>query len=210
MCGRFNYGSDIRDVQAWTDLISEWPDIQSNFNVAPSAQIAVFRSGIGETMRWGMIAPWSKEFDSKYATFNARIETLQEKPTFRNAWRNAQRCLIPMSGYYEWKGEKGNKQPFYVSDPNVGIIVAAGLFEIWDETRLSCTMLTRPAANEIEHIHSRMPVMLNIDSANEWMNNKSGIDDLLKLDLPDVIFFPVSRAVGNTKNNSPDLITPLD
>jgi len=78
-------------------------------------------------MRWGMIPSWSKSFDSKYATFNARIETVDEKPTFRNALKNAQRCLIPMAGYYEWSGAKGSKQPFYITDRETGGMVVAGL-----------------------------------------------------------------------------------
>lgn len=104
----------------WTNVLKEWPLVNLSYNVTPTSMIAGFRTSSGELMRWGMIPPWAKEFDSKYSTFNARIETVVDKPTFRNAWKKSQHCLIPMAGYYEWCGEKSRKQPYYITDLNTG------------------------------------------------------------------------------------------
>jgi len=210
MCGRFNYGSDIRQVQGWADTLVNWPEQSDSFNVAPTTQITAFRGDSGELMRWGMIAHWSKEFDSKFATFNARIETVEGKPTFRNAWKKSQRCLIPMTGYYEWKGQKGDKQPFYITDRDAGIIVTAGLYEAWGDSQHSCTMLTMPANKELVHIHARMPIMLSNESANNWLCGKLDKNGLLATESPNVIYYPVSKEVSNVRNSSANLIEPID
>jgi len=161
-------------------------------------------------MRWGIIPPWSKEFGSKYATFNARIETVANKPTFRNAWNKSQRCLIPMAGYYEWCGDKGNKQPFYITDRDTGGLVVAGLYESWGNNKLSCTVLTMPADDELNRIHPRQPVILTPKTTNDWLSDQSGKENLTNQERPNVIYYPVSKAVGNIRNDSLNLTEPID
>ena len=194
----------------WTERLKEWPVVNQRFNVAPTTQVAAFRNTAGKAMRWGMIPSWSNSFDSKYATFNARIETVDEKPTFRNAWKKAQRCLIPMAGYYEWTGAKGSKQPFYISDRDTGGMVVAGLYESWGENQLSCTILTMPANDELAHIHPRMPIMLTPDTADDWLSGSSDKQTLARNEQPNVIYYPVSKSIGNVRNDSPELIEPID
>lgn len=129
MSGRYN--NHIKELQGWISLLKQWPDVKQSYNVAPGSTVTAFRSGteLGEAMRWGLVPTWAKEFDSEYATFNAHLETIETKPTFKTPWKKAQRCLIPMAGYYEWQGEKGNKQPYYVTDQFTGGLVVAGLYE---------------------------------------------------------------------------------
>lgn len=196
-------------MHGWVALLKEWPsDHERRYNRPPSSPVVAFRRKSGEVMRWGMVPGWAKEFDSKYATFNARIESVADKPTFRNAWNKQQRCLIPMAGYYEWVGEKGDKQPVYITDPNAGLIVAAGLWESWGEREdLSCTMLTMPSDRELEPIHPRMPVMLEPNQTQAWL---SGDIDVNELKRPNLIYHPVSKAVGNVRNESERLIEPID
>jgi len=122
-------------MQGWADSLEKWPDIEPNYNVAPTSNVAAFRTSTGESMRWGLIPEWAESFDSKYSTFNARLETVNERPTFKSAWKKAQRCLIPMAGYYEWKGEKGNKRPYYVTDRFAGGLVAAGIYDSFNQAR---------------------------------------------------------------------------
>ncbi|MEO0368226.1 MAG: SOS response-associated peptidase, partial [Pseudomonadota bacterium] len=140
MCGRFD--DHLPKMHGWSDLLGEWSQdmlgVTPSYNVSPTATIAAFSCDQGQVgeplaMRWGMIPSWSKSFESKYATFNARIETAASKPTFRTAWREQRRCLIPMAGYYEWQQTQDGKQPFYITDKNAGILVAAGLFEPWSD-----------------------------------------------------------------------------
>ena len=192
----------------WASMLKEWPEVYQSYNVAPTSKITVFRSNAGEVMRWGMIPAWAREFDSKYATFNARIETVAEKPTFRNAWNNGQRCLIPLAGYYEWKGEKGDKQPFYITDRNEGGLVVAGLWESWGQNQqLSCTILTKPADQELSNIHQRVPVMLTPDLAQAWLSE--GLDASV-VERPEVIYYPVDKQVGNSSNDGIELIQATD
>lgn len=213
MCGRFN--NHYNPMRGWAELLAEFPDVEHSYNIGPSRQIAAFRSTSGDPMRWGLIPGWSKTFDSSYATFNARIESLAEKPAFRNAWQRNQRCLIPMAGYYEWQGPKGEKQPYYISDFDTGGLVAAGLYEQWGEqNQLSCTMITQPAITRMDSIHHRMPVLLKPDDARRWLNseaigNHQGQDFLLSTEPPKLGWHPVSKAVGNVRNDEPRLIQPI-
>lgn len=207
MCGRYN--NHLPKMHGWAEALKEWPIIEPSFNVAPSSMIASFRTRRGEAMRWGMVPPWAQTFDSKFATFNARIETVDEKSTFKNAWNQSQRCLIPMAGYYEWSGLKDNKTPFYISDQNQGCLVVAGLYEEWSNGQLSCTMLTAAAKGDLSHIHHRMPIMLTQDGVKDWIYGENDKDSILNLAQPEVSFYPVSSAIGNVKNNDPSLIIPV-
>jgi len=210
MCGRYN--NHLPKMHGWAQALQEWPEeVVSSFNVAPTMSVAAFRQTTGEAMRWGLIPAWSKEFDSKYATFNARVETISDKSTFRSAWKKKQRCLIPMAGYYEWKGLKGAKQPFYISGKDNGLVVA-GLYEAWGESELlSCTIITRPADEDLGHIHGRMPVILDPKNGKSWLdgNLSSPAEFLINITKPPLISYPVSNAVGNTRNNNPDLINQV-
>jgi putative SOS response-associated peptidase YedK len=194
----------------WANALEQWPNVDLSYNVAPTRQIAAFRNQTGEAMRWGMIPPWAKQFDSKFATFNARIETVADKPTFGNAWLKSQRCLIPMAGYYEWCGDKGNKQPLCITDLNAGGLVVAGLYESWGDNQLSCTVLTMAANSELSHIHPRQPIMLNPKTAKIWLDGESDQNTLIGQTRPSIIYYPVSKAIGNVRNDTPELIEPID
>ncbi len=219
-------------MHGWSELLAEWPlhelaerlGISSSYNVAPSRLIAALPIVDGEiqqpqAMRWGMIPAWSKSFESRYATFNARSESVAEKPTFRNAWKHSQRCLIPMAGYYEWRStnsepsQKPSKQPVYISDPNSGVMLAAGLYEPWgNRGDVSCTMLTRSANEALSPIHPRMPVLLTSETASTWMNadNDELGDWLLDAPQPELLYWPVAKAVGNVRNDTSKLIEAID
>ena len=209
---------------AWADMLQQWPDVRQRYNVGPSATIAVFIAGtsgkqsyISQAMRWGLVPAWSKQFDSKYATFNARVEGIADKPSYRAAWKNQRRCLIPMAGYYEWQNDPASthKQPFYITDLNIGGLLAAGLFELWDQSgdsRLSCTMITRAADSGLDKIHHRMPVMLSVENANSWMNGdlEQPVEFIQELQTPDIVYWPVDKSVGNVRNNHVGLSQPID
>lgn len=219
MCGRFANRVNKTDdgisfsPSDWDELLKIWPDVNPSYNIAPSEQIAAFRSPAGKAMRWGLIPHWAKTFESEFATFNARIESLQEKPAFRDAWRNNQRCLIPMFGYYEWQGEKGNKQPYFIYDPNSPGLVVAGLYDQWgSQANYSCTMITKAANSKLEEIHPRMPVLLTPRSAKQWMNldQNQALEYLMDVAAPEIDFYPVSKAVGNVKANGKRLTEPLE
>ena len=213
MCGRFN--NHYHPMRGWAQLLSTFPDVEKSFNIGPSRDIASFRGPNGEAMRWGLIPAWSESFQSRYATFNARVESVAEKPTFRTAWQRNQRCLIPMAGYYEWHGPKGQKQPYYISDTETGGLVAAGLYDAWgSEQQLSCTMITRAADHGLADLHPRMPVLLTPETAQHWLHSDhlTGAQAqafLAKAATPTLNWHPVSTAVGNVRNDDPRLIQPI-
>ena len=228
MCGRFD--NHLPKMIGWADALRDWPDVPLSYNVAPSTQIAAFTGSSenpdmlqGSAMRWGMVPGWAKEFGSKYATFNARVETVADKPTFRNAWKRQQRCLIPMSGYYEWQTISGVKQPFFITDRNVGGLMAAGLYEAWSPSKTpagnldeesavlhSCTMITRAADAGLDRIHHRMPILLKPDTAEQWLYGSPQQDFLLQCEAPEVVYWPVDKAVGNVRNDHERLSEPVD
>lgn len=210
MCGRFV--NRVPEMAEWTELLKIWPDVNLSYNVSPSQTIAAFRSPAGKAMRWGLIPHWAKEFSSDFSTFNARLESVNEKPAFRDAWVNSQRCLIPMLGYYEWQGPKGSKQPYFIRPIQDKGLVMAGLYDVWGaDKQYSCTILTRPADPDLKEIHGRMPVMLAPDTAQDWlsMDKESAQDFLMHTVKPEIEFYPVSKDVGNALANGKRLIEPM-
>ncbi|MFQ3248142.1 MAG: putative SOS response-associated peptidase YedK [Arenicella sp.] len=189
MCGA--YHTHLSAMHGWSESLKQWPEQQYGADAFPRSQVAAFRSKTGEAMRWQMIPPWAKEFDSKHPTHNARIETVEEKPTYRNAWRRKQHCLIPMAGYYEWTGEKGSKTKWYITDKDTDGLVVAELWDEWGKDKqLSCTMITRDADDYMSRVHHRMLHFLTPETAPAWMAGEMTINQLHDLELPNVIYYP--------------------
>jgi putative SOS response-associated peptidase YedK len=165
-------------------------------------------------MRWGLIPRWwSKSLKELPAIFNARVETVANKPMFRDAFRR-NRCIIPVSGYYEWRTMSDGKQPYYITPRNDSILSFAGLWDEWDrvnnETVTSCTIIITDANSFTRTIHDRMPVVLEREKVGAWLSGEAGTellrpapDDLLRM-------CPVSKRVskpGNTDDAT--LIEPI-
>ena len=149
--------------------------------------------------------------------FNARNETVLEKPAFRNAFIRG-RCLIPASGWYEWKRDGGSKQPYYLK-PHTGEPLAfAGLFDVWrgeGEKRLvSCTVLTTTAPDELTWLHERAPVVLDYDHYDRWLDRSTpDIADLSELLRPypadELEVYPVTPKVNRAGTDEPELLEPV-
>jgi putative SOS response-associated peptidase YedK len=162
---------------------------------------------------------------------NARMETVHEKPAFRRAFA-ARRCLLPADGYFEWypteqktKAGKPLKQPFFIRPADGGVMAMAGLYEIWrDPTRAeddpqrflwTCTVLTTTAEDSVGHIHDRMPLLVEPDRYDGWLDpSNANVDDLKRLLVPAapgrLEAYPVSTAVNSVRNNGPELVDPLE
>jgi putative SOS response-associated peptidase YedK len=171
-------------------------------------------------MRWGLIPSWARPEPQSlkigYSTFNARAEGIGTRPAFRGAWKAGRRCLVIADGYYEWR--EADKQPFAVALGNRGPMTFAGL---WDasrtpdgETLKSFAIITTNANALLEPLHTRMPVLLAPDCWATWLGEQStGDAELRALFKPypgaAMTFWLVDRRVGNVRNDSPDLFTPL-
>ncbi len=212
MCGR--YSNHVKAMLDWSALLGDWPEaIRASNNIAPGQFIAAFSSDGGTAMRWGLIPSWSNEVSGKYSTFNARIETVGDKSTFRHAWTHSQRCLIPALGYYEWRSESNGKQPYFIRSPGNPLFFA-GVFEPprGDLIPGSCTILTRAARPDLASLHSRMPVMLSLDNSQQWFeSNPEAAMELVRDEPgPSLEFHPVSKKVNNARNEADDLIESID
>ena len=218
MCGRF--ASALKPSDAWLELMQEWSDkLFNRYNVSPGSQIGAFVEGRCHAMRWGLVPSWSKQIDTRYSTFNARIEAIEQKPAYRDAWRKGKRCLVPALGYYEWRVENDLKQPYFVTHPDSEPLVFAGLWDecqIGDGTLKSCTIITMDSKGDLASLHDRMPVMLDPDAARDWLADTAG--DAAKqvlLQQNRVVLgepmrvYAVDRRVNRSSEEGPDLVEPL-
>jgi putative SOS response-associated peptidase YedK len=219
MCGRAKLPEDVSEIKL--DLKTDFDEIgdyRPRWNAAPTSQLPVLVSTHGKRtltlMRWGLIPAWAKDTKIGYSTFNARAEDIETRPAFRGAWKACRRCLVVADGYYEWRDS--DRQPFAVALENRGPMTFAGLWDLWrgpDGKPLKSFAIVTTQANEfLKTLHNRMPALLTPDCWAAWLGEASGND--LKCMLkpyPDrgMTFWPVTRRVGNVRNDDPDLFAPL-
>ena len=222
MCGRKTLTKDMRSIIEEL-AIEEWENPDNyipSYNIAPT-QISPILIDEGKRivkpMRWGLIPSWAK--DDKFASkmINARIETLTEKPSYKNLLTN-NRCIVITDGYYEWKQSGGHKIPYYIKHPDDKLIPMAGLYDVWKSSDgniiPSYTVITKPSREHIAEIHERMPAVLSQDAIGGWLNsNDTSKIDLLKFvqaSKSELIKYPVSTLVNSVSNNSPECIKSSD
>jgi putative SOS response-associated peptidase YedK len=184
MCGRATHRLSWAEIYRFIAPKAA-PNLRPNYNLCPTQEIhaVVEREGGRELapMRWGLVpAWWKKGLKELPATFNARAETVAEKPMFRDAFRRA-RCLVPISGYFEWVTAPDGKQPFYFSRVDGAPITVAGLWDEWrnPETReplRSCTMIITAANDFTRKVHDRMPAILEPESFAPWLSGAAGTE----------------------------------
>jgi putative SOS response-associated peptidase YedK len=222
MCGRFVIKADPDQIQAAFKLEEVTTTIEPNYNVAPTQTVVtvVQRDGrnVLEAMRWGLIPVWAKEMGIGAKMINARAESVADKPTFKRPLKS-QRCLIVADGFYEWPKKGASKDPVFIHCKAKGPIGFAGLYDTWkspDGERLtSCTIITTTANELMKPIHDRMPVILPKTAYKRWLDpSNQDLDELVPLLQPypanKMLAYRVSTLVNSTRNNSPDLIRPVD
>ena len=220
MCGRFVLTADTDMVQMAFNLTSVAHPIAPRFNIAPSQPIAVITNDDPKTLtyhQWGLIPSWSKDPKMGSKMINARSETAAEKPAFRSAFKR-RRCLIPATGFFEWKKQGGGKVPMFIHMQDRQVFAFAGLWEIWHspeggEIRTATILTTEP--NEfMAEIHDRMPVILQAKDYETWLAaGDQKADDLMPLMKPFpaelMKAYPVSTFVNSPGNDTPETIEPL-
>lgn len=224
MCGRYAiYGPTSRLREQFGASIGELPpDFGPRYNAAPMQMLPIVRQRangerIAHLLRWGLIPSWSKDDSIAAKLIHARAETLAEKPSFRAAYK-ARRCIIPASGFFEWKAAEHGKQPYYIHPADGGLFGFAGLWERWSPPDGSAidtfTVITTTANDAIRPLHDRMPVILAPQYYSIWLSRATEPEHLDSvISSPPVVqvaLFPVSKAVGNVKNDSPGLILPVE
>jgi putative SOS response-associated peptidase YedK len=224
MCGRYALNISGEDLAIeFAAGVKDAAFTPSNWNISPTTVIPFISSddekGIERsirTARWGLIPSWAKDASRQANAINARVESIAEKPTFKSAFKS-RRCLVPVTGYYEWATELGKykpKQPFYISHKDKHSLAIAGLYETWinpatNSPITTAAIITREAVGIVAPIHHRMPVILPKDLWSAWLSNKSLTPDetehylnMINLNQPDeaLTFWPVSDEVNNARN----------
>jgi putative SOS response-associated peptidase YedK len=217
MCGRFAQRSDPKRL-AREFKVAEVPDVVARYNIAPTQEIlGVTESADGREMKffkWGLIPSWAKDAAMGARLINARSETVEEKPAFREAFKK-RRCIIPADGFYEWQRTEGRKQPFFFQMKDERPFGFAGLWERWQgaggEAIESCTILTTEANEVLRPVHDRMPVILHPGDYELWLDEDVRKRELLR-DLlgpypaEEMVSQPVSTAVNSPRNQGETLI----
>jgi putative SOS response-associated peptidase YedK len=216
MCGRFTRNYTWERVHRLYALTSTPTNLQPRFNICPTTPIDVVILGDGRRslvpMRWGLIPEWWKKpiKEMRMATFNARAETIADKPMFRDAFKR-RRCLIPASGYYEWHTTSTGKQPYYFTRRDSEVITIAGIQDAWidpatREPMRSCAMVVTDANALVADIHDRMPVIVEAKDFHQWeRGDTTDAAALMKPAGEDVLQrWPVSRRVNSSRADDAD------
>ena len=212
MCGRFTVKATWVELVALYRLTMEAPphNLRPRYNVCPTDPVDVVTAADGRrdlvTMRWGLVPRWwSKPLkELRAATFNARAETIETKPFFRDAFKRT-RCLIPMSGYYEWQDTPSGKQPWYFTARDGSpLLTAAGLWDEWKnretgERLKSCTMIITEPNDFAAEVHDRMPAFFTEAQFAPWLSGKAGAGMLKSAPNDFLQRWPVSKRVNSSK-----------
>ena len=225
MCGRYALAQEHEALKVrfgFSDNAASSFHQTPRYNIAPTQLAAVISNGSGAKLRgmkWGLIPHWAKDPAIGNSLINARSETVSEKPSFRESFKN-RRCLIPATGFFEWKAaatEKG-KLPLYIMVRNQDIFSFAGLWSSWKdpahgEEILTYTILTTEPNDFMKSYHHRMPVILPVESERDWMDeatDKERLKGMLVPCPPELLAaYPVSTTVNSPRNDSPICIEPL-
>ena len=225
MCGRFSL-TDIDSIFSRFGVIISKDinkKITPHYNIAPTQKIPVIYKDKNqenriEFMRWGLVPYWAKDPKIGHKMINARAETLAQKPSFKHLLKS-KRCLVPSSGFYEWKRIDKRKVPYYIGIKNSKIFSFAGLYDNWKDSvgneLKTFTIITTNSNNTLKPIHNRMPVILEREFEEDWLDVKTHDFDSLKQMLkpyPDdkMIAYAVSYEVNNPSNDNPELIRKVN
>jgi putative SOS response-associated peptidase YedK len=234
MCGRFAlFTPPVRLARYFQATLGDNvdPERRPSWNVAPTTQVLAVRASretpegplerVITSLRWGLIPSWAKDPSTGSRLFNARGESVANKPSFRSAFKS-RRVIIPADGFYEWhKQNSGAKQPHFFTRADGEPLALAGVAESWwdknDEEAppiRSCSIITTSGGPDMDGIHDRMPVILNPDVFDLWldpdMEDPSELTSLLRpAPTGTIVHRPVSSRVGSVRNNDAELIEAI-
>lgn len=222
MCGRYaNFltEQELIDAFAIATIADDVRLLPATFNHGPMQESVIIRARpdgrVAEVARWGLVPTWAKDPSIGSKMFNARKETLAEKPAFRTAFAK-RRCIVPANGYFEWQVTEDGKVPQFIHTEDGSPLAFAGLTEVWrpskdDPWLVTYSIVTTAARGEMTQIHDREPVMLAPEDVDVWLDPESSQDDLFAaIDAapPELTWHAVDKRVGNVRNNDDGLIQP--
>lgn len=220
MCGRYTVYSSPDDLAKYFSAVQY--SFTKSYNIAPTSIIPVLIALDNERlivpMRWGLIPSWHKEGQKLTMLNNAKIETVDTKPSFRTPFKR-NRCLILANGFYEWDSTTKPKQPYYFHRQDNKPIALAGIWDRWvsgDKSVDSCWIITEPANNLVSQVHDRMPAIISPDNYDKWLNtdiqNIDLVRKLAKLSdaYNDMISYPVTPNMNRTTYDNFHCIEKLE
>jgi putative SOS response-associated peptidase YedK len=212
MCGRYSFAAEDALILERFGVRVRTAIYKARYNCAPTQNLAIIAGNAPEELqffRWGLIPSWARDPSIGNKMINARAETLEEKPSFKNAFRN-RRCLVPATGFFEWK--RDGRVPWHIRLKTGEPFCFAGLWDKWlapdGEILHSFTIITTSPNKLMEPIHDRMPVILHPKDERLWLSEQHGasVADLLKpFPLEMMEAWPVSTLVNSAKNDSPQI-----
>ena len=209
MCGRYTLTKPIKTIESHFKPARISLKYFPSFNIAPSQISAVVTQKFEVMgMKWGLVPSWAQNNEIGNKLINARSETLNEKPSFRDSLEN-QRCLVPADGFIEWKGKK----PYYIRFKAHRRFAFAGLWSTWDSGEKplhSYTIITTEADKTLYSLHSRMPVILHPENYEKWFfNDSNSLNSLFTAPKKQELeYFEISTAINLPKNNEFNLLQP--
>ena len=222
MCGRISIADLSADRLELLFGLGKTLPFPLSYNLAPPFKIlAIRQQNLSRTLallQWGLIPHWAKDRAIAAHTFNARIETLSQKPSFRDSLKS-KRCIIPVSGFYEWRQDGRRKKPFYIFREDRNPAALAGLWDCWVDRRSgvpidSCTLISIPATHLMSEIHERMPAILEPEYFDVWLDPQFKethvLQDILRAAAPKLETYAVSGYVSNTRNDGEKCIERVD
>lgn len=219
MCGRFIFFEVDKIESRFDAIIEKTFNFSPSYNIAPGQDVPVIirkeKFNKVELMKWGLTPFWVKDLKEFKPFINVRKESFLTKPHFFKYLKN-KRCLIPSNGFYEWKKEEKSKTPYFISLKNQELFAFAGIYDIYkseEKEIVSFAIITTEPNSEIKEIHDRMPVILNKENEDIWLNNEyNNYDNLINLlnPFPENLMniYEISTSVNNPKNNYKELILP--
>ncbi len=226
MCGRSSLTKTEKELEKrfnstfYSDDLERYNPIP-NYNVTPTTRMPVITNlqpDKFQLYRWGLIPFWTKDIKKMAAPINAKIETLEEKPMFKNLVKG-QRCIVPMDGFYEWKKlDAKETQPYYISLKDQDVFSVAGLWDSWKspegEILFSYTIITMAANEFMTQLHDRMPAILTPDMEKLWLEENVSTTQLLDIlhpyDADQMKAHKVSKKIGNVRERGKELIEEVD
>ena len=214
MCGRYTITKKKSNIEEVLESAFD-DDYIENYNAAPTNKLPVITNkNLDEIklLQWGLIPYWSKDTKIAGKLINARLETIFEKPSFKQVIKN-KRCAIIADGYYEWTRQKSSKQPYYIYFEDHRSFMFGGIWNSWQSNEgrsiNTFSIITKEAKGKVSKIHDRMPVILNQELKNSWLSelNKNQINEIANNNLnDDLTYHAVSKSVNSTRNNYKELI----
>jgi putative SOS response-associated peptidase YedK len=216
MCGRYATTRSDTDLTLLFDAVSDTEPLLPSWNVAPTDPVPMIRvsqrreARVLDSARWGLVPPWAADLRGAARMINARAETVATSPAFAPSFAK-RRCLVPADGWYEWVRDGKQRQAYYLTPADGGPLAFAGLWSMFGNEVLTCTIVTTAALGGLARVHDRMPLILPPDRWSSWLAGGGDPIEALRPPAPaalDVIEVRAVRPdVGNVRNNGPQLIT---